>query len=188
MKNLNFKLSEAPVFEDNPEFLSIEEFARLTERQMRYVMLVDWYGSPLRLMKPEDRRYRAAVMAGYKLEKDGKRLDMNGRNLIDGKVQSVEAARKVLTSIQYDAERDLLSAIDNQIRQIVDFLNKPEKNVQEIDKATQMLNKLPSILENRKKIVEILNFRDQIIVDTSGNDEKLEQKTSLLDEYTETLE
>jgi len=186
MKSLNFKLTKEDVFQDNPEFLAIPEFERLTERQMRYIMLVDWYGSPLRLLKSEDRKFRAALMAGYKLEKDGKRLDMNGRNLIDGKVGNIEAARKVMALIQYDNEREIVKAMDSQIEQIIDFLNKLNKSAQELDKATQMMSKLPTILENRKKIIEILNFRDEIIVDTSEEATKMETKRSLLDEFNET--
>ena len=166
MKALSFKLSENPVFEDNPEFRSIPEFERLTERQMRYVMLVDYHGSPLRLMKPELRRNRAAILAGYKFEKDGKRLDVNARNVIGGKDGSIEAARKVLAEIQYDNEWELMEALNTQIEGIIEFFKKPEKTMQELDKSVTLMTKLPAILETKKKILEILNFRDQDFVNT----------------------
>lgn len=179
-KNLNFKLSDNPVLEDNPEFKSIPELACLTERQLRYVMLVDWYQSPLRLLPPEERKMRAALLAGYKLEGDGKRLDINGRNIIAGKVESVEKARKVFSEIQYDYERELIIAIDNHIHNIIKFLNKKDKNAQELEKANNMMSKLPSILENRKKVVETLNYRDEQPLEI---DQTQTTTTTLLDEF-----
>jgi len=187
MKSLNFKLSDKPVFEDNPEFLAIPEFARLTERQMRYVMLVDFHGSPLRMMKPSDRKFRAALQSGYKLEKDGKRLDINGRNLVEGKVGSVEAARKVLKDIQYDNEYELMEALNTQVDEMIKFFKKPDKTAQELDKSVQMMTKLPVILETKKKILEILNFRDQNTVDTTEEALQDDVNVSLLDEENEQL-
>jgi DNA-directed RNA polymerase subunit F len=166
-KPINFTLTKEDVFKDNPEFMAVPEFAGLTERQMRYVMLVDWFGSPLRLMKLEDRKFKAAVMSGYKLERDGKRLDMNGRNLVNGKTTSVEAARKVMRSIQYDSERELYNALNIQIEQIVNFFKIPEKSADELAKAVTLMTKLPTILETRNKILGILNFREEDIVSTT---------------------
>lgn len=188
MKNLNFKLTTGDCFEDNPEFKAIREFEQLTERQMRYVMLMEWHGSPLRMMKPEDRKYRAALMSGYKLEKDGKRLDVNGRNLIQGKVNTVEQARRVMSEIQHDHELEIKEAIDIQIDEIVNFLKMPDKNLQQLDKAVTLMTKLPTILENRKKILELLNFRSSDIVDTIEQAMESEEITmSILDEYNEDL-
>lgn len=185
MKALSLKITDKPIFEDNPELLAIPEFERLTDRQMRYVMLVDFHGSPLRMMKPEDRKYRAAIIAGYKLEKDGKRLDINGRNLIEGKVATIELARRMLKEIQHDTEREIMDALDTQLNEMVNFFKKPDKNLQELDKAMNLMAKLPIILETKKKILEILNFRDQDFVDTIENLEDENIKSSFLDEYNE---
>lgn len=181
-KSLSFKLTDASVFEDNPEFAAIPEFERLTERQMRYVMLVDFHGSPLRLMAPADRKLRAAIMAGYKNVKGSNQPDVNTQNLLNGKVGSIEAARKVMNAIQYDNERELMGALNFQIDEMIKFFKKGDKTAQELDKAVQMMTKLPAILETKKRILEILNFRDQ----SSATTEEAVQddvKTSLLDEY-----
>lgn len=185
MRNLNFKLSDAPVFKDNPELLAIPEFSKLTDRQMRYVMLCDWYGSPLRLMKAEDRKHKAAILAGYKLEKDGKRLDINGRNVIEGKVATIEQARKMMQEIQYDLEMDIKEALDMQIDEIVGFFRMQGKNLQQLEKAVTMMTKLSTILETRKKILELLNFRANDIVEEAIEEEK--QELSFLDELNETI-
>lgn len=185
MKALNLKLTENPVFEDNPELKAVPEFENLTERQMRYVMLVDFHGSPLRLMKPADRKFRAALISGYKMEKDGKRLDINGRNLIEGKVATIELARKTLNEIQHDGEREIMEALSTQVDEMVKFFKKPNKTVQELDKAVILMTKLPVILETKKKILEILNFRDQEFVNTTEAVESDNVKASLLDEYND---
>jgi len=105
-------------------------------------------------------------MAGYKLEKDGKRLDINGRNVVAGKDGSIEAARKVLAEIQYDNEWELMSALNTQLEGIIEFFKKPDKTTAELDKSVTLMTKLPAILETKKKILEILNFRDQDFVNT----------------------
>lgn len=185
MTNLNFKLTEKNVFEDNPEFLSVPEFARLTERQMRYIMLVDWHGSPLRLMKMEARKVKAALMAGYKMEKDGKQLDMNARNLINEKVGSVVAGRKIMKDIQHDNEMDLKEALDTQIDEVIAFFKQPDKTAMQLEKAVALMTKLPTILETKRKILELLNFREADIV-TGEELKKEETELSILDEYNET--
>ena len=187
MKALSFKLSDSPIMEDNPEFSAVPEFERLTERQLRYVMLVDYHGSPLRLMKPDQRRYRAALMAGYKLEKDGKRLDVNGRNVVAGKDGSIEAARKVLNDIQYDNEWELMGALNTQLDEIVKFFKKPDKTTQELDKSVQLMTKLPAILETKKKILEILNFRDQDFVNTVETTVNEATEASMIEDYNQDL-
>lgn len=187
MRNVSFRLTTNPVFEDNPEFLAVPEFATLTDRQMRYVMLVDWYQSPLRLLPLETRKFKAAVMAGYKLEKDRERLDINGRNVIEGKVPSIEKARKKLVEIQYDGERELLKAIDTHIQQVTELLKKPGKSVNELEKANKMVASLPEVLQNRKQILEVLNFRDENTVITSEPN-VVEKNITLLDNFNTTTE
>lgn len=189
MNYLNFVLDKRPVFESNPEFLAIPEFEALTERQIRYVMLVDWFKTPLRLMKLDDRKHKAAIMSGYKMEKDGARLDVNARNLVNGKTSKVEAARKIMLEIQYDEEADLLDAINTQIQQIIVFLRLAEKTPVQLDKAVQLMGKLPTILETKQKLLSILNYREpeaEVIQDNVLVVE--DQVLSELDEWQEEQE
>lgn len=188
----NFKLTKNPVKKDNPEFALLPELDRLTERQLRYVMLVDWFRSPLRLMDIEARKLKAAVMSGYKLERDGTRLDMNGRNLIAGKVGNVEAARRVFHEIQYDEEREAFNALNNQIRDTIQFLNKKDKTLHELEKASKMAKELPILMEARKKLLEIISFRqpfdeNSVIadIDTFNGNESVSLLEELLEEDTE---
>ena len=187
MSNTNFKLRlDHDVFEDNPELRVIPAFSKLTDRQMKYVMLVDWYKSPIRLMEREQRKHKAALLAGYKLEKDGTRPDMNMRNLIAGKVNTIEAALREMREIQHDDEKDIIEAFDTQVDEIVQFFKKPNKTIVELEKSVKLMGMLPEILKRRKEILEILNFREPEIVDV------IEEKKSnddigfsILDEYNE---
>jgi hypothetical protein len=183
----NFKLRlDHDVFEDNPELKIIPEFSNLTDRQMKYVMLVEWHGTPLKRMKLEDRKYKAALMVGYKLEKDGSRPDMNMRNLINGKVNTIEAALREMKGIQHDTEGEIMEAFDTQINEIIEFFKKPGKTIIELEKASKMMSVLPNLLQQRKAILEILNFRDENIVNTDeGPIKEPEIKLSILDEYNE---
>lgn len=183
----SFKLTKEPVHKDNIEFAAVPEFERLSERQMRYVMLVDWFGSPLRFMRLEDRKHRAAVMAGYKFESDGTRLDKNARNVLAGKDLSIEAARGVMQNIQYSSEGAIKGAIDNQIDEIVNFFNKPDKTAVEMEKAVKMMTQLPAILETRKKIMELLNFRDTEFVMDVQDAAKALRPRSILEQLNQNL-
>lgn len=174
-----------PVFEDNPELKAIPEFERLTDRQMRYVMLVDWYRTPLRMMKLEDRKVKAALMAGYKMERGGDRLDVNARNVVDGKVANIEAARKVMKEIQFDFDRDMFEALDLQIEEIKTFLRKPEKKTQELEKAISFAQKLPILYETRAKLKAILGMREEDEIQEIVPDSGTFHEKTLLDEYND---
>jgi hypothetical protein len=173
------------VFEDNPELKIVPAFTTLTDRQMKFVMLVDWFRSPLRNMKLEDRKMKAALWAGYKYEKGGTKLDMNARNVVAGKVATIEQARREMLAIQFDFDRDLLDTVDLQIEEIKIFLKKPEKTDKELDKAIQFLKQLPILLETRVKLKAILGVREEqesveIVTETGTI-----QAASMLEDYNE---
>lgn len=145
----------------NEELKAIPEFERLTERQMTYVVLATDYTSPFRKLTQEDRRTQAAKIAGYKMEPDGKRLDTNGRNLINGKVGAVEAAIKVYKEMQKDEDYETLLSLNKLISQIREFNNKPDKTALELEKAVNMnVQKLDKLLETKRKIEELIDVRD----------------------------
>jgi len=107
-------------FELNPGSEAIEEFNRCTSRQMFFVCLVADrdLDSPLRTLPEVTRRTKAAEIAGWPFE-DGKRLDKNGRNLVAGKVESVEAAIAKYRELQYDEKEDMFEALDTQIQEAI---------------------------------------------------------------------
>lgn len=167
-----FKLeANKAVFDLNPELKAIEEFARLTDRQMQYVVLSCDYKSPFRKLAPEDRKFQAAVTAGYKLEKEGKRLDMNGRNLVAGKVGNVEAAVKKYKELQRDEDYETLVSISTLISQIRELNLKENKTTAELDKAINMTMKVDKLVETKKRLEEILDMREEAPSTIAGEEE-----------------
>jgi len=158
------------VFISNPELKAIPEFERLTDRQMRYVILSTDYSSPFRKMTVEDRNHQAAVTAGYKYEKDGTRLDMNARNLVEGKTGSVQAAIKKYREIQHDDDYETLQSVSKLIADVRAFNNKKDKNVNELDKAVSMTTgKLDKLMATKKAIEDIIGARENLPTDPKEN-------------------
>lgn len=156
-----FKVSsKTDIFKLNPELSSIPEFEKLTPRQMTYVVLATDYKSPFRKLTAEDRRTKAALTAGYKYEKDGKSLDMNARNLINGKTGSVEAAIKKYKSLQKDEDYETLLSVSNLIKQVRDLNNRDNMSVTELEKAVKLSLSLDKLVETKKKIEELLDMRE----------------------------
>ena len=121
-----FKLHyEKSPFELNDGLKAIREFAALTDRQFTAVALYTDYDSPIRKLPDLQRKEQAAIIAGYPME--GKRVDKNGRNFVDGKVGSMEKAIKKYKEIQYDRDRETLAGIDRQIHEIMEIV-KEDKN------------------------------------------------------------
>lgn len=148
-------------FELNPSLKAIPEFERLTERQMTYVILVTDYKSPLRKLTPEERKEQAALIAGYKMDKEGKRLDTNARNLVQGKIKSVEEAVDRYKLLQKDEDYETLLALNTLIAQIRELNSKPDKNFQELAAAVNInVQKLDKLMETKKRIEELLDMRE----------------------------
>ena len=150
-------------FELNPELKAIEKFKDLTDRQMTYVILTSDYKTPFRKQEPEQQRYLAAIESGYKLEKDGKRLDMNGRNVVAGKDGRVEAARTYYRNeLDKDDDYASLLSLNALMAQIRNLNNKPDKNYQELAAAVNLnVDKLDKLMATKKKLEEILDMRDE---------------------------
>lgn len=104
-------------FELNPGAKAIPEFAERTSQQMWFVCLVadHDHDSPLRTLPEDRRRYHAALTAGYQME--ATRPDKNTRNLLAGKVATVEKAIAKHREIQYDEDKESLEAITRQIQE-----------------------------------------------------------------------
>ncbi len=155
------------IFELNPELLLIEEFSKLDNRQMTTVALYADYESPFKTKNDSEKRELAAKTAGYELEPDGKRLDKNGRNFIYGKTVTLERAVSKYREIQYDENKAILEAYDQQIQDIIALMtydksalleSNPKLAVEFAEKAAKLSQQLPLIKEAKIKIQQILNM------------------------------
>lgn len=169
------------VFELNPELKSIEEFEPLTDRQMKYVIFATDYKSPMRKLKSDDKKFRAALEAGYKLEKDGKRLDTNGRNMTLGKNDKVEKAIKKYKILQKDEDYETVLSLSRLISDIREFNVAANKSATEIEKAIKFSKDLPTLLKAKKEIEDILEMREDEVTDVQdATNVDLEVKESAL--------
>lgn len=177
-------ISGKDTFELNPELRSIEEFVKLTDRQFKYVAYSTDYKSPFRKLNPVDKRTRAALEAGYKMDGDGKRLDTNGRNVINGKNDSVERAIKKYKILQKDEDYETILGLSKLISDIRAFNAAGDKGAAEIEKAIKFSKDLPALLKAKKEVEEILEMREDEMTDiaevTNTESEVKEQTLSVL--------
>ncbi len=157
------------IFELNPDLKLIPEFADLLPMQMTTVALFADYESPFRTKPEKERREIAAKAGGYPLETDGKRLNKNGREFVDGKRTTLERAIEKYKEIQYDETRAILGAYDKQIQEILELMTMDKTELFEKDpklamdlaeKAGKLSKLLPEIKESKKKIQELMNAKD----------------------------
>ena len=116
-------------FDLNPGLLAVPKFAELTDQQMKFVLLLcdPSKDNPIKTLTGRDRREQSARLSGYKFESDGKRLDKNGRNLVYGKIASVEAAIEEFRLLHYNQHQHNKEALKKQITEIREFLESDKK-------------------------------------------------------------
>lgn len=112
------------IFEDNPGLLAVEKYANLTDKQMKFVLIFSdpSRDNPVKTLSGRQRRERAAILAGYPLEADAKRLAKNARDLVYGNVKSVEEAIEEFKLNHYNERHHNREALKKQIREIREFL------------------------------------------------------------------
>ena len=207
-----FKLHyEKSPFSLNEGIAAIKEFANLTDRQFTAVALYTDYESPLRKLPETQRREQAAMIAGWPME--GKRLDKNGRNFVDGKVKSIEVAIAKYKEIQFDKDKETLAGIDRQIHEIMEIVkedkikaatkvtvskdgNRTEFVDQElryklVDAATKMAKTLPDLYKSKKEMIDLVGQKEnppELPTFTSSDiveseEETSDQSLSTVDQY-----
>lgn len=154
-----FKVTKNDVFKDNPELMAFDEFIKATSRQLKYVFLTYDYETPLRRLPISERKEQAAIIAGYRKEKDGSRLDKNARNIIEGKVKTVEEATIAFKKLQFDSDKDAYEAYCAELDEIKSFLRMPNKKLAEKKMALTYMEKYESLTKKKKDLEEILDIR-----------------------------
>jgi hypothetical protein len=148
------------IFELNPGLRAVPKFKELTDMQMKYIclMLDPSHDNPVRTLIGKQRREKSAILAGYKMEPDNKRLNKSGRDVVDGNVKSINEGIEEFKKLHYDEKREIVESFSNQIAEIRDFLNSDkEGDPKAIKQGLELGNSLPELLESKKKAEEILN-------------------------------
>jgi len=159
-----FKVIEGKdIFELNEELRAIKEFD-LTSMQMTFVALYSDYESPIRTLPDKARREQACKIAGYPME--GDRLARNARDIVAGTVKSIEAGIEKYKELQYDENKALLDAYNQQIQEIMELMTMDKTKLAKDDpklamdlseKATKLSVRLPEIKKAKKKLQELIN-------------------------------
>lgn len=151
-----FKVSEKPLFEENPGLNSVPDFVGKSERMLRYVFLVYDYESPYRKMPIEYRKHKCVILAGYKLEPDGTRLDKNARDIVGGTNPTIAQLIRVFMELQGNPEKEVLAAYDAQIHEWKELMSKKNKSDKERDHVFKVMKELPVFMEKRKQLIELM--------------------------------
>lgn len=159
-----YKVTKNDIFKDNPDLEIIPEFASCTDRQLKYMMLVYDYESPLRQLPEEERKDKALRIAGYRKEKSGQ-WDKNARLARDNKTKSIANALHVFNAMQVNSDRALLQGVRDQIEEIVEFLSKKGKSAGDMEKAIKFVESLPKLRQTRQELEEMLNVEDEPLIE-----------------------
>lgn len=145
-------------FELNPGLRVVPAFKDLTDMQMKYICLVcdPSHDNPVRTLQGKTKREKAAVLAGYKLETDGKRLAKQGREIVDGKNRNIEAGIVNFKALHYDEKTDTYESINNQIGQIRDFLKSKQEDPIQLKRGLLLGAQLPELVEAKQKLERLL--------------------------------
>lgn len=129
------------IFELNPGLMAVPTYSILTSKQMTYVCLLcdPSRDNPIRTLSGKSRKERACVLAGYPLESDGKRLAKNAREIVEGKIASIEAAIEEFEKNHYNEQIRNREALRKQITEIREFL-EGDKRIPMVDRGKIILN------------------------------------------------
>lgn len=177
------KITNKAINEDNPWIVDVEQFKPLTDRQLKYIYYGFDYHSPLRSLPLKDRLRQAALMAGYKMEKDGSRPDANARALIEGKIKSVEVAITKYNQLQFDEDRETYESVCTLLRQLRELNNKPDKNVNELEKAVKMSKEIDKLTETKRKLEDLLNIQPLMTSATDIAEDEVYDETPFIETF-----
>lgn len=177
-----FRLSDKEFFKDNPEAKSIDSFLKLGDQGMKYICLVYGYNSPLRKMDMTERKKKAVHNCGFKPTPKGRPSKLQ-TDLMEVRGLLVKKALAEYMEIQFDADRDLLLAYDEQVDEFKALMRSKDKSDKQLDQALKIAEKLPKLLETRKQLREILDVRDieEFAIEESLSD--FEEDQSMVEDF-----
>ncbi len=154
-----FKVTSKDLFEENPSLNSVPEFIGKSERMLKYIMLVYDFESPYRKIPLEARKEKCVILAGYKYETDGKRLDKNARDIVSGNNTTVNNLIKVFMELQHDPEKDMLATYDSIMVEWKELIAKKNKTEKEQALVIKIIDGFGKYAQKRKELLEVLGER-----------------------------
>lgn len=183
-----YKVTQGEIREDNPSIDAVEEFSKCTSVELKYIMLLYDYETPFRELDWESRKNRAALAAGYNKSKSTGGFVKKAQEVLDGKVEHVQAAAIIFQALQKDIDKEALEAYNAQLEQFIAKAKEPKENNRDWDLALKINSALPKMLRERSEISDLLNIRGTEIEEELLDDEQEEvHSLSSLDIYNQEL-
>lgn len=161
-------------FESNPGLHAIAEFECLTPRQMFFVILVadSSFDNPLKTFPDRIKREKAAKICGWPQDTNGRELDRNGRDVVNGKIESVEKAIEKFRYLTFDEDKENLRAVEQQIAEARDFMQKikkvkddPKLEADLIDKGLKIGTSIEKLMESKKNLIKTIQLKEPVKIE-----------------------
>ena len=149
---------ETDVIKDNPTLKMTEHLSQLQNRDIKWIMLVYDYDSPLSQMPLETRKIKAGKMVGFAFVGGGTPTG-SLKLIIDGKNQKIINAVKEYHTLQFDENQEALKSYNDQLSQYRKFLSQKDKKTAEIKLAITLQKELPGLLRARDEIAKLVGLR-----------------------------
>lgn len=182
-----YKVTQKDIREDNDNIDAIEAFVTCTSRELKYVFLTYDFGTPFKQQAFKDRRFKAAIEAGYKMEQTRDYPDKTTRKLLNKAFPHVEAAIVAFKGIRRDIDREALESYDIQLEEMNAFLQREKITDKDWDIAIKIVDKMPKFLKTRKDLIDLLDLRADFKEELTGKleDEKKPETKSALQRRNE---
>ena len=159
-----YKVTQEDVRKDNPSIDAVTEFNECTSAELKYMLLVYDYETPFRELDVAARKNRAAIQAGYTVDKNGKHKKKT-QEMLDGLVPHLLIATRVFMKLQKDIDREAMVAYNQQIEQFINKSKEEKVTDKDWELALKITNQLPKLLQARKEIQDLLGLRGMEIED-----------------------
>lgn len=174
-----FKITKNSVFKDNPELTVIEELMGLNEAQVKFILLAYDYTGPFRQLGKQACLTKSAIIAGYKDSQGG--LSQGGKDLVSGKIESVNKAIKWFLSIQKNETRELVAAYTDQIDEMKLFLKRPKQDEKDWAIALKIVKELPIVIAKRNELEKIMMTTNETVEEVAAKPSDENTNMSTLD-------
>ena len=169
-----YKVTQEDIRDTNDTVDAIAEFAVCTSRELKYVFLTYDFDTPFRQLSFEDRRLKAAISAGYRMEKTRDYPDKTTRKLLNTGYPKVEEAIKAFKGIRRDVDLETLDSYNTQLEQFIEYSKQPKESHKDWEVAMKINKGIFELLKLRKEIIETLDLRADFKEELVGKVESAE--------------
>ena len=169
-----YKVTQKDIRETNDNIDAIAAFAVCTSRELKYVFLTYDFDTPFRQLNFEDRRLKAALEAGYRMEKTRDYPDKTTRKVLNGGYPKVEDAIMAFKGLRRDVDRETLDSYNTQLEQFIEYSKQPKESHKDWEVAMKINKGIFELLKLRNEIIETWDLRADFNEELVGKVESAE--------------